>query len=265
MQITLPQSKGWSGAALMDDTWGRVGAVAKCCFAWSGAAAVRAAATPIRQADEMDAATGILAAEAEMALFKKNADWHFRGLGVGVQGSSSAVTAAELSNAGAVRVKFARPPAPGPYDTVNLFGFEPRANRKAGMALPVPPPPAPFDIAGYGKFMFEATRSHDGYAPVNQSSELPADLDIVVTTHVGATATTVLSARLQLPTVLLRGWLYEGGPDKDAYWCAKASVRLVADTLILSATGAEVLWRAGFAFADAPKKILRRLSIEEAA
>lgn len=263
MEVTLPKSDGWSAMPLLDTNWGRVGAVAKRVYVWNGNDARATDPVPIRQADEM--AGNIILAEAEMALFKTAADWHFRGLGIGGANTPGALSAAEIRIGGAIRLTYARPVAPLPVDPQNLFGFEPRGSRKIDANLPVPPRPIPFDFAKYGPPMFRGTRRSDGYLPANDVTALPASMQIEVQTHQGTSTATPLSKSLTLPNVILSGWLHESGPDTPAYWCAHAHLPMVPDTLILSLTGAEVLWRATFPLTALPLADLRRLSIEEAA
>jgi len=88
---------------------------------------------------------------------------------------------------------------------------------------------------------------------------------IRVTQATGAGALTLLDQTLTLPAPVLRLWEFEGGEDREAFWCSRAATAMTPDTLILSATGAQVLWRAALPLAAHPLATLRRLSIEEAA
>ena len=278
MDLTLPKSVGWSAAMLLDTNWGRevlpppppesknvgrVGAVVKRVYVWSDDGAMPGIAIPIRQTDDMEGA--VILAEAEMALFKANADWHFRGIGVGVANTPAALTAAEIRTGDTVRARFSRIAPTTPADTVNLFGFEPRGTRVPDADLPVPLPPVPFNFGKYGPNVFRATRRSEGYSLGTDTPALPSSMTITVETKVGVVSQTQLSKTMTLPGVTLRGWAYEGGPDKVAYWCSRASTQMVPDTLILSLTGAEVLWRATFPLTQMPLADLRRFSIEEAA
>ena len=271
MEVTLPTSNGWSAMPLLDTNWGKVGAVAKRVYVWTAQGA-KAASTPvpIRQADEVDGPTGTILAEAEMALFKTFADWHFRGSPVGVANTPGALNAAEIRTGATVRVRFVHPILPTPADSFNMFGFEPHGWRYRTLTNPDGIPALPFSFAADGPFIFCATRRSEGYARVNDIAALPATMAISVQTHQGATPATPLSKTLTLPVLTLRAWHHEGGPDKPAYWCSRATLTMVPDTLVLSLTGAEVLWRAVFALPvpalpDKPLGDLRRLSIEEAA
>ena len=266
MELTLPKTQGWSAMALTDDNWGHVGAVAKCAFVWAGSGATRAPApVPIRQADAVDAVTNIILAEAELALFKTKVDWHFRGTGPNPPAAPDWYTAAELSVNDTVRVMFAAPNVPYIVDRSNLFGFEPRAKRHGSMDVPAGNPPFSFNLGVAGPKLFRATRRSEGYTLVNDLPSVPQIATVLVVANTGGGATSILDKTLRLPKLTLRAWLFEGGSDTQAYWCAKATAAMVPDTLILSTSGAEVLWRAAFPFSTVPMADLRRLSIEEEA
>lgn len=262
MELTLPTTPGWSAAPLLGDVWGRVGAVAKCCFLWDGASAARDTARPILQADVMAGAT--IAQEAEMALMKARADWHYLGYGGGVDPLATAVISAAITVNGVARVSFGGLPPGALPDPVNLFGFEPRGDRIGGFVNP-PAPVTAFDHAIHGPQIFRASRRTQGYANTDAAPALPATMQIRVTQATGTGPLTLLDQTLSLPAPVLRLWAFEGGEDREAFWCSRSAVPMTPDTLILSASGAQVLWRAALPMAAHPLATLRRLSIEEAA
>ncbi|NCO86109.1 MAG: hypothetical protein GW886_05720 [Rhodobacterales bacterium] len=256
MELTLPRTSGWSAAPLLSDVWGQVGAVAKCCFLWDGAGARRDAGQPIVAQDLM--AGRVIVREAEMALMKTRADWHFLGYGGGVNPLATQVIAAAITVNNVVRVSFGGLPPGAQPDAANLFGFEPRGDRIAELAVP-------FSYATHAPQIFRATRRSQGYANTDAAPGLPANMAIRVTQATGAGALTLLDQTLTLPAPVLRLWEFEGGEDREAFWCSRAATAMTPDTLILSATGAQVLWRAALPLAAHPLATLRRLSIEEAA
>ncbi len=256
MELTLPDTPGWSAAPLLGDVWGQVGAVAKCCFLWDGAGARRDVAQPIVAQDVM--AGAVIAREAEMALMKTRADWHYLGYGGGVNPLATQLIAAAITVNGVVRVSFGGLPPGAQPDPVNLFGYEPRGDRIGELAVP-------FSYAAHGPQLFRATRRSQGFANIDAAPGLPAAMSIRVTQATGAWALTLIDQRLDLPTPVLRLWEFEGGADRAAFWCSRTATAMTPDTLILSASGAHVLWRASVPMAAHPLATLRRLSIEEAA
>lgn len=232
---------------LMDDVWGQVGVVVKRGFGSDGKPAV----TALRLADVM-ADTRILA-EAEMALFKTSVDFHLQGLGNAVDAAAISVDAVEV-------LTYAKLAVDPLADPDNLFGYEPRDAR-----ISLNTTGSDFDLATQGPDLFRSTRRTKGYLPKPFAGLSTGAVHLVATSRIEATTTTRADLTVTLKTLTLHVWLYEGGPDRDDYWCAHAQTTLVADTVTLTPVGAEVLWRGAVPLTAAPLALIRKLEIREGA
>lgn len=253
MQIILPKGTGWAAMPLMDDDWGQVGLVAKCSFDAGGnrvAGALRLSdvVEPYKDSNNRDRVR--ILAEADTALFKTQVDVHLRGIGNQVDAASVTFNAVKVMDFAGVA---ANPPA----DPANLFGYEPREDRISTAAM------APFSFAGTTPQVFHSSRKSGGYTPTLPARPLPVTLAVKATSRVGPVTRTHAAMTLTLPRLTLRIWLYQGGPDRDPYWCAHGQTPLLADTVTLTPAGAEVLWRGAVATTDAPLALIRKFEILE--
>lgn len=254
MQIILPQGTGWTAMPLMDDDWGQVGVVAKRCFDPAGnavAGALRLADDAVTYQDSANKTRVRINAEADIALFKEQVDVHLRGVGNQVDAASITFNATPVMAYAGVAANPASDPA-------NLFGYEPREARIGAT------PTTQFDFAAMTPEVFHSSRrSGGGYTPTLPSMPLPVALKILATSRVGAVIRTHAKLTITLKSLMLRVWLYEGGPDRETYWCAQATVPMQADTVTLTPAGAEVLWRGAVSLAAAPLALIRKFEIRE--
>ena len=256
MEIILPQGTGWAAMPLLDEEWGQVGVVAKRCFDTTGtpvAGALRLADQAESYQDSNDETRIRIIAEADIALFKQQVDVHLRGVG-------NQVDAASITFNDVAVMAYAGLAANPATDPVNLFGYEPRENRitKASMT--------PFNFAATTPEVFHSSRKPGGgYTPNLPAMPLPVTLKILATSRVGLDTGTRAKLTLTLPRLTLRVWLYEGGPDRDAYWCSHAAMPMQADTVTLTPAGAEVLWRGAVSLATTPLALIRKFEITEGA
>jgi hypothetical protein len=253
MQIILPQGIGWAAMPLMDDEWGQIGLVAKRCFDPAG----NAVAGDLRLADEavtyQDSANKTrvrINAEADIALFKEQVDVHLRGVG-------NQVDAASITFNGLAVMAYAGVAANPASDPANLFGYEPREDRIGATST------TQFDFAAMTPEVFHSSRRSGGYTPTLPAMPLPGSVAIKATSRVGTVTRTHADLTLTLKSLTLRVWLYEGGPDRADYWCAHATVPMLADTVTLTPAGAEVLWRGAVSLAKNPLALIRKFDITE--
>ena len=254
MQIILPQGTGWAAMPLMDDTWGQVGVVAKRSFDTDGnpvAGALRLADAIEGYQDSANKPRIRILAEADIALFKQQVDVHLSGVG-------NQVDAATIAFNDTPVMSYAGVAANPPTDPANLFGYEPRENRITAASM------TPFDFAATTPEVFHSSRkSGGGYTPNLPAMPLPESLKIRATSRIGALMRNHASLTLTLKQLTLHVWLYEGGPDREDYWCAHAQTPLVADTVTLTPAGAEVLWRGAVSLASTPLALIRKFEIRE--
>ena len=254
MQIILPQGTGWAAMPVIDDEWGSVGIVAKRCFDPGGSPVVGALllADVIETFQDSNNKTRVrINAEADIALFKEQVDVHLRGIG-------NQVDAATITFNDLAVMAFAGVAANPASDPANLFGYEPREDRIAVTAT------TPFDFGAMTPGVFHSSRkSGGGYTPNLPAMPLPESLKIRATSRIGALTRNHASLTLTLKQLTLHVWLYEGGPDREDYWCAHAQTPLVADTVTLTPAGAEVLWRGAVSLASTPLALIRKFEIRE--
>lgn len=264
MELILPQSQGWSALHVAAEAWGHIAVIAKRRYTVAGGIATPAAAAPVLVADEYDPLTKTIKREGELALFKTQLDWHFLGASAMNGAWGGWAKTASFSVNGVEVVRFNRPFEDESEwaDAVNLFGFEPR-DRRVTPALDLSTTD-PKDVVFDGAALFHATRRSDGFV-ATEMSPLPRDIDATVSSIRGETSTEHGRASLHIPDVFMQAFVWEGGPDNKAFWCARAKVALVLDTFTMDATSVEVLWRGRLAMATHPLADLRQIVLKEEA
>ena len=260
MQIVLPDTPGWSAAHASNAEWGSTAIIAKRRYVRSGASADASDPEEVRTGDVVETRsvggddTVIIARESELAFFKTRADV----LALGWAGvPAGAVTGASLSLNGVERRRFAGLDARA-LDPVNLFGYEPRRTR-----IPGGYDMATFTFAGQGGALFQSARRSGGWTLPNTALTLTGAQRIEVAVTTAAGTETVADVTLTLPAVTATPFVWEGGSNKPAYWCRRADVPLVADTITLTEADVTVLWRGALPLADAPLADIRQVTLKE--
>jgi hypothetical protein len=273
MDIALPATPGWSAMHLIEDQdWHQIAVIAKREYDVAGGAAT-AADDPdgVLMADDFNSAVANIRVESDIALRKTMVDWHFLDLSTGSGPWTGRIDTAALTVNGSVRVSFAKRSSVDPnrevvIDPDNLFGYEPRSDRITLSNSTDPDVIADsFDFDAQTPGLFRSTRRSDGFVAGPSTLPLPQTLDVTVSTTTAGTTTNVMTLGMTVPQLTATAFLYEGGPDKAAFWCRRDPVPMVADTLTLTTTRAAILWRTALSIATHPVADLRMILIEEAA
>lgn len=277
MEIILPDGPGWSALHLVSADWGSSAVIVKREWRITGQTTVSYApgagealegvimADTVTMRDVAGTEVQIIAREAETALFKSYTDILFLGRGTEARDPDGQdVSSAFLRVGGVTRRTYARPAAQH-RDPVNLFGYEPRANRITGDIVP-----GAFDYAGTAPSLFRSARRSNGYAIPNPAFALSGALEIAVSTRNAAMTTDdpdhpVAEVSVQVPDVTAQAFVWEGGANAPANWCRRAPRAMVADTLTVGLDRVSVLWRVALPLAEMPAADLRRIDVKEAA
>lgn len=260
MDLTLPESPGWSGMHLVNDDWGNIAVIVKREWVIAGGNTTPASdpkgvvvtdevSTQVIDGDD----TMVIEREAETALFKTRADVLFLGIGTT---QAPLIDSAELRLNGATRRRFTRS---GDGDPINLFGYEPRPLRVPGYK------PETFDYRTQGANLFWSARRSNGFSVPSSALNLAGPQSVEVTTTTDGTETVEKAFDVDLPGITATPFVWEGGSNKPAYWCKRPALALLADTLTVDGDMVSVVWRGALPLASYPAADLRRIDIKEAA
>lgn len=297
MNIELPQTRPYDGlfvlGSRLDDGGGaeEIGAIivkAGYLLTPSGGADTHlmepdpdAAASALVMADEgvmfADPADGFdVTREADIALYKPLADVVVEGFRVGLD-----IAGAEVRVNGAVwltRTEDIDRDGDLDDDDVadleaasladrnrHLFGYQPRTENPRRQDADADPEDKPLSLADFDNYSNQFLNFHrrgGGFTAAAVSGALVAGQRIAVR-KAGADAFSVTLTHPSL-TALYRAWCGHG-PDRAPFWTRVRLGAMRADTLILKPDQgrAEVIWRAVWRWADAPKNSYRAVRVSE--
>lgn len=272
MDLTLPDSTGWSGMHLVNKDWGSIAVIVKREWVIEGgsttpadtvAGIVVADVVSIHDIDGED--TLVIEREAETALFKTRKDVLYLSSSTETpDAQGKQIITASLFVNDTERRRFTRGGATS-TDPVNLFGYEPRTTRIAGGY-----DAETFDFPTEGAALFWSARRSDGFSVFGTDWDLSGSITLRVESRnadmdPADDPLALPEVTVDLPDITATPFVWEGGSNTPAHWCKRPALALVADTLTLDGDRVSAIWRGALPLASHPAADLRRIDIKEAA